>query len=175
MEAMNEKAKSIRLLILDVDGVMTTGAIYYCSNGTEFKGFHIHDGIGIKLLQKAGIEVAIITAKQSEAVVRRAADLDIKYVYLGYSDKLPAYEELKQKLKLSDHDIAYMGDDLPDLPILRRVNFAITVPNAPAIVQQHVDLITKNKPGKGAVREACEFILEAQNKLQSVIQSYLTK
>lgn len=175
MESASEKAKSIRLLILDVDGVLTTGAIYYCSNGTEFKGFHIHDGMGIKLLQKVGIEIAIITAKQSETVVKRAADLEIKHLYLGYNDKLPAYEDLKQKLKLSDQEIAYMGDDLPDLPILRRVNFAITVPNAPSIVQQHVDLITKHKPGKGAVREACEFILEAQNKLQSVLQSYLTK
>jgi 3-deoxy-D-manno-octulosonate 8-phosphate phosphatase (KDO 8-P phosphatase) len=168
-----DKAKQIRLLALDVDGVLTTGAIYYGSNGLEMRGFHIHDGMGIKLLQKAGMEVAIISSKKSEGVEKRIKELGITHAYLGQENKLPAYEELKQKLQLSDQEIAYMGDDLPDLPLLKRAGFAITVKNAPEIIKQHADYISKIKPGKGAVREVCEFILEAQDKLQSVLQSYL--
>lgn len=173
MQAIIEKAKPIRLLILDVDGVLTSGVIYYGNNGMEMKGFHLHDGLGIKLLQKSRVAVAIISGKNSEAVTRRVQELNIEHVYLGHDDKLPPYEELKQKLHLNDSEIAYMGDDLPDLPILRRVGLAITVPQAPEIIRQHADLITKNKAGKGAVREACEFIMEAQGQLQSVIESYL--
>jgi 3-deoxy-D-manno-octulosonate 8-phosphate phosphatase (KDO 8-P phosphatase) len=170
---MLDNVKKIRLLVLDVDGVLTTGAIYYGSNGFEMRGFHIHDGMGIKLLQKANISVAIISSKKSEAVEKRIQELGISHAYLGCEDKLPAYEDLKQKLNLMDDEIAYMGDDLPDLSILRRVGFAITVPNAPEIIQQHVDYITKIKPGKGAVREVSEFILQAQDKLQLVLQSYI--
>lgn len=173
MQSLLDKAKAIRLLILDVDGILTTGAIYYGKDGFEMRGFHIHDGMGMKLLQKANIQVAIISSKKSEAVERRMKELNVEHVYLGQENKLPAYEELKQKLRLTDNDIAYMGDDLPDLPLLRRAGLAITVPQAPEIIRQHVDYITKIKPGKGAVREACEFILEAQGQLQSVIQSYL--
>jgi len=173
MESMVEKAKATRVLVLDVDGVLTTGALYYGSEGFEMRGFHIHDGMGIKLLQNAGIKVAIISGKQSDAVERRIKELQIEHAYLGYDAKLPAYEDLKQKLNVSDHEIAYMGDDLPDLPILRRAGFSITVPQAPDIIKQHVDYITKIKPGKGAVREVCELILEAQDQLQSVLQSYL--
>jgi len=173
MQSLADKAKAIRLLVLDVDGVLTTGALYYGNDGFEMRGFHIHDGMGIKLLQNAGIKVAIISGKQSAPVERRIKDLQIEHAYLGYDVKLPAYEDLKQKLDIKDHEVAYMGDDLPDLPVLRRVGFSITVPEAPEIIKQHVDYITKIKPGKGAVREVCEFILEAQGCLQSVLQSYL--
>jgi 3-deoxy-D-manno-octulosonate 8-phosphate phosphatase (KDO 8-P phosphatase) len=175
MESNVEKAKAIRLLILDVDGILTSGLIYYDDQETMIKGFHIHDGLGIKLLQKAGIHVAIITAKHSEAVQKRMRDLNIEHVYMGYEEKLPAYQDLKQKLGLTDNEIAYMGDDLPDLPLLRRVKFALTAPHAPVIIQQHVDYVSKKKAGKGAVREACEFILQAQGKLDSMIESYLLK
>jgi 3-deoxy-D-manno-octulosonate 8-phosphate phosphatase (KDO 8-P phosphatase) len=168
-----EQAKNIRLLILDVDGVLTTGALYYGSSGFAMRGFHIHDGMGIKLLQKAGIEVAIITSKKSDAVAKRLEELGIRHAYLGQEDKRPAYQELKTKLQLDDTEIAYMGDDLPDLALLRRAGFAASVPNAPAIIQQYVDYITQKKPGKGAVREVCELILMAQGKLESVLQSYL--
>lgn len=173
MQPMLEKAKAIRLLILDVDGILTTGAVYYGSQGFEMRGFHIHDGMGIKLLQKANIQVAVISSKKSEAVEKRLKELNIEHGYLGRENKLPAYEELKQKLGLTDNEIAYMGDDLPDLPLLRRAGLAITVPQAPEIIRQNVDYITKIKPGKGAVREACEFILEAQGQMQFVLQSYL--
>src|SRR3990167_10620868 len=105
---MMEKIKPVRVLILDVDGVLTTGALYYGTNGFEMRGFHIHDGMGIKLLQKAQIEVAIISSKRSDAVEKRVQELGIRHVYLGYENKLPAYEDLKQKLHLTDQECAYM-------------------------------------------------------------------
>ena len=174
MTSPHEKAKSIRLFILDIDGVLTTGALYYLSDGVDMRGFHAHDGLGIQLLQKSGVDVAIISAKKSDVLERRLNDLHIQHVYLGYENKLPAYEAIKQTLQLDDHEIGYMGDDLPDLPLLRRAGFAATVPNAPSIIAQHVDYITKSKPGKGAVREVCELIMKAQDRYESVIQSYLT-
>ncbi|VVC76121.1 3-deoxy-D-manno-octulosonate 8-phosphate phosphatase KdsC [Aquicella siphonis] len=173
MQSLKEKAKSIRLFILDVDGILTTGAIYHGSNGFEMRGFHIHDGLGIKLLQKAGITVAVISGKKSEPVEKRMRELNIQHAYLGHENKLPAYEELKQQLQLKDHEIAYMGDDLPDLPLLKRAGLSITVPGTPEVISQAVDFITKKKPGKGAVREVCDWLLEAQDRYQSVIQSYL--
>lgn len=173
MQTAIEKAKAIRLLILDVDGTMTNGALYYTVNGAEIRSFHVQDGLGIKLLKKAGIGVAVISAKQCAAVTARLKDLQVEHIYLGHEDKLPAYTEIRQKLGLTDSQIAYMGDDLPDLPLLRRAHLAITVPKAPEIVHQEADLITQNKAGKGAVREACEFILQAQGLYQSVLQSYL--
>jgi len=169
---MIEHAKKVRVLALDVDGVLTTGALYYGSDGFEMRGFHIHDGMGIKLLQKANIQVAIISSKQSEAVEKRIQELGILHVYLGHENKLPAYENLKEKLNLNDEEIAYMGDDLPDLPLLRRAGFSITVKNAPEIIKQRVDYVTQKKPGKGAVREVCELILEAKGELQSLLESY---
>lgn len=172
MVSAADKARSIRLLILDVDGVLTNGIIYYGNDGILLKGFHIHDGMGIKLLKKSGVALAVISGKNSDAVARRLQELEIEHVYLGHGNKLPAYEELKQKLGVSDEAVAFMGDDLPDLPVLRRAGLAISVPQAPEIIRQHVDLITKKKAGKGAVREACEFIMEAQGSLQSVLQSY---
>lgn len=175
MDLIREKANAIRLLILDVDGILTSGVVYYGSDGFEMKGFHLHDGLGIKLLQKTGVAVAVISGKNSDPVARRLKELHIQHAYLGYEDKIPPYEELKQQLQLKDHEIAHMGDDLPDLPLLQRVGLALTVEAAPAIIKQHADFIAKMKPGKGAVREACEFIMEAQGSYQSVIQSYLEK
>lgn len=171
----HEHAKHIRLLILDVDGILTTGTVQYGTQGAELKGFHLHDGMGIKLLQKAGIAVAVISAKKSAAVSHRLKDLNVEHVYLGYENKLPAYIELKQKLNIADDVIAYMGDDLPDLPILRRVKLAITVPQAPDIIKQHTHLITTKKGGKGAVREVCDMLMEAQGLYQQMIQAYLTE
>jgi len=175
MDALTEKAKKIKLLILDVDGILSTGALYYDNNGETFKPFHVHDGLGIKLLQRAGIPVGIISAKKSDPLEKRIQDLAIDYPYLGYEDKLPIYEELKAKLQLQDEQIAYMGDDLPDLPLLKRVGFAATAANATEIILQHVDFKSKYKGGKGAVREVCELLLKAQNLYDSVIESYLTR
>ncbi len=168
-----DKAKTIKLLILDVDGTLTNGKLYYTSAGAEMRGFHVQDGMGLKLLRRSGVEIAVISAKHSEVVAKRMADLNIEHVFLGQENKIPAYETLKAKLGLNDSQIAYMGDDLPDLPLLRRAGLAISVPNAPEVIQQHVDFISTKKAGKGAVREACEYIMKAQGTFQAMIQSYL--
>jgi len=173
MQDVIDKAKRIRLLILDVDGVLTSGTIFYSNLGDELKGFNILDGLGIKLLQRAGIMVGIISARKSQLVERRVQELGIQHSYLGRDPKLPAYEELKTRLNLVDEEIAYMGDDLPDLPLLRRAGLAITVPNSSASMRQHVDITTINYGGQGAVREICEFILKAQNKYETMLESYL--
>jgi 3-deoxy-D-manno-octulosonate 8-phosphate phosphatase (KDO 8-P phosphatase) len=168
-----DKAKAIKLLILDVDGTLTNGKLYYTSAGAEMRGFHVQDGMGLKLLRRSGVEIAVISAKHSEVVAKRMADLNIEHVFLGQENKIPAYETLKAKLGLNDSQIAYMGDDLPDLPLLRRAGLAISVPNAPEVIQQNVDFISTKKAGKGAVREACEYIMKAQGTFQAMIQSYL--
>lgn len=174
MSAIIEKIKSIRLCIFDVDGTLTSGLIYYGSDQNTIRGFHIQDGMGIQLLHKSGMAVGIISAKSSQGVENRLKDLNIRHVYLGQENKLLAYETLKQQLSLNDEQIAYMGDDLPDLPLLRRAGLAITVPAAPDIVKQEADYITVKKAGKGAVREVCEWILTIQGHYSAVIQSYLT-
>ncbi len=174
MNILSEKAKAIQLIIFDVDGILTTGHLTYSPNGLEYKDFYVYDGQGIKFLQRAGIEVGIITNCLSAAVKRRMQDLGIQHVYQGAGAKLPAYEDLKQKLQLTDEKIAYMGDDLPDLPILSRVGLSITVPNAPKILQEKAMWVTEKAGGLGAVREVCEFIIHSQNKYESIVESYLS-
>lgn len=170
-----EKAKKIRLLICDVDGVLTTGALFYGPHGSEIKDFNVHDGLGMKLLQKSGVHVAIITAKKSEAVTLRMQDLGIEHVYQAQSDKWLAYTDLKQKLGVNDADIACIGDDLPDLPLLRQVGLPVSVPNAPKIIHEYVALVTETPGGKGAVRELCEMIMKAQGTWHSSIETYLRR
>ena len=175
MKKLRKKARHIRLVISDVDGVLTTGVLLYGPNGTELKDFHVQDGMGIKMLQQTGVHVAIITARKSEALNQRMSDLKVDHVYQGQSDKVLAYEELKQKLNVTDKEIAYIGDDLPDLPLLRRVGFSVTVPNAPKIIQKHAAWVTRNPGGKGAVRELCELIMKAQGTYKTIIDSYLQR
>lgn len=172
-ETLIEKAKSVRLLTLDIDGICTDGRMVYSSEGEISKSFYGLDGLGIKLIQNHGIEVGVISAKNSEAVTKRMSNLGVKYLYLGQEEKLSAYQLLRDRLQLSDHQIAYMGDDLPDLPILRRVGLAISVPNAASTVKEYVHMITQNPGGHGAVREVCEFILKAQEKWESALANYL--
>lgn len=174
MQDLIERAKKIKLAIFDVDGVLTNGILQYSKDGIESKEFHVHDGVGIKLLQQASIEVAIITAKESAVLTRRMKDLGVTHVYQGRANKLPAYEELKQKLNLTDEQISYMGDDLPDLPLICRAGLGITVANAPLITQQYAHWVTKCSGGNGAVREACDFILKAKDLYQSIIRPYLS-
>lgn len=168
-----EKAKAIRLAIFDVDGILTSGHIYYGTQGEKFRAFHVHDGLGLKLLMKAGINVGIISAKKSAEVQLRLDELGIHHIYLGQAEKIPAYEKLLKELALTDEQVAYMGDDLPDLALLKRANFAATVPSAAEIIKKSADYISKKKGGKGAVREVSEYILKAQNQYETVIQSYL--
>lgn len=172
---LNDKAKKIRLLIADVDGVLTSGVLFYGPEGSEVKDFNVHDGLGMKLLQKSGVQLAIITAKQSKAVALRMQDLNVEHVYQAQSDKLIAYQDLKQKLGLDDSEIAYIADDLPDLPLLCRVGLPVSVPNAPKIIHQHVAMITDAPGGKGAMRELCEFIMKAQGTYDSMMDSFLQR
>lgn len=168
-----DKAIKIKYLLLDVDGVLTNGLLFYGHHDEVTRAFHIHDGLGIKLLQKTGILIGIISAKKSDAVLKRLGDLDIQHIYLGYEKKLPAFLDFKETMQAEDHSIAYMGDDLPDLPLLKRAGLSITVPHAPEIIKQQVDYVTKKKAGKGAVREVCEFIMTAQDTFSTIINSYL--
>ncbi len=167
-----EKAKLIKLLVLDVDGVMTDGGILYTADGEEIKRFDVQDGHGIKLFLRAGIDVAIITGRRSKVVDIRAADLGIELVYQKALKKTGAYEDILQKRQLTDAQVAVMGDDLPDLPLVRRCGLSFTVPDAVEEVKREADIITKRRGGRGAVREACEYILKAQDLWDRVTQRY---
>lgn len=172
-ETAIKKAKPIRMAIFDVDGVLTDGKIYFTEEGGEYKAFHSQDGMGMKMLLKANIEIAIITARQSKLVSKRMAELGVKYVFQGQEDKSLAYREIKQKLGLDDYQIAYTGDDLNDLNLIRTSGLGIAVANASPIVQLHADWCTTRFGGAGAVREVCEFILSAKNELESLCEHYL--
>jgi len=173
MQSFNEKAKGIRLLILDVDGVLTSGNLVYTKDAIHYKAFSVYDGLGIKLLQKSGVPVAIITSCKSDIIKRRGQDLGLTYIYQGSDNKLIPYQDLKQKLQLKDEEIAYVGDDLPDLPIIRRVGLGMTVANAPSILQQQASYISKASGGQGAVREICELIMQAQGTYSDMLESFL--
>lgn len=173
MTTAAELAKDIALLALDVDGILSDGSIYYTAQGDEIKAFNIMDGLGIKLLQNAGIEVAIITGRVSPMVARRARELGIKHLVQGREDKLTALHELLKNTGISAEHVAYMGDDLPDLAAIKTVKLGITVPNAMPFVQQHADHVTSRPGGKGAVREVCELILAAQGKLEDQLHKFL--
>ncbi len=166
-------AKKIRLVIFDVDGVMTDGSIIYSSDGSEIKHFNVQDGLGIKLLHKSAIQTAIITGRNSTLVEKRAAELGIHHLVQGRDDKLRASLELINTLKLKRSEVAYMGDDLPDLGAIKHLGLGITVSNANEMVKQHADYICHNRGGNAAVREACEFILSAQEKLEDLTAEYL--
>ncbi len=166
-------AQKIRLLVLDVDGVLTDGSIYYSNNGDELKAFNIQDGLGIKLLQAAGIEVAIITGRNSSLLSRRTTELSIGSVIQGREDKLTALNELLADKAYELDEIAYMGDDLPDLAVIRRVGLGMTVANASPTIAEHSRWQSSREGGRGAVREAAEFILKAQNKFAQAIEPFL--
>lgn len=174
MEEIIKKAKTIRLVIFDVDGVLTSGKLCYGPNGLEYKEFHVHDGQGMKYLQKTGVQLGIITACKSKAVAVRMKDLGIDYVYQDTPEKQSAFTDLKQKLNLDNQEIAYVGDDLPDLPLIKQVGLGITVPNAPLTVRQHADWVTESRGGEGAVREVCELIMHAQGTYETILNSYLS-
>lgn len=168
-----EKAAKIKLLICDVDGVLSDGKVYWSNQGDEIKNFDIKDGLGIKLLQKAGIEVAVITGRDSKIVDFRANELGIKHVYQGRLDKRATFNQLLDELKLDAEQVAHVGDDLPDLPLMQLAGLGICVADAYHFVKQHADWITENKGGQGAVRNIADLILFSQNKLSDILKSYL--
>lgn len=173
MHSVIEKAKTIKLLAMDVDGVLTNGSLYFGNSGEEMKAFSILDGLGIKLLRDAGITPAIITGRCSELVKCRAGELKIELIYQGREDKLVALEELRADLGLEMKDIAYVGDDLPDLSAIRKAGLGITVANGHEFVARHADWQTRAAGGSGAIREVCELILQAQGKLNNALEQYL--
>lgn len=172
MQDVLARAKKIKLLILDIDGVCTDGKLYFNEQGETLKVFHVHDGLGMKLLQKSGVIIAVISARNSAAVNYRLQSLGITQVYQGQENKLIAFEKILQELQLTEDDVAYLGDDLPDLPIIRRVGLGMCVANANQHVKQHAHHITTQSGGNGAVREVCELIMQAQNTWQIALQNY---
>jgi 3-deoxy-D-manno-octulosonate 8-phosphate phosphatase (KDO 8-P phosphatase) len=172
MHNLHHRASSIRLVIFDVDGVLTDGSLYLGDDGQEYKAFYSRDGLGMTLLQSTGVRLAVITGRSSQVVKMRMESLGISEIYQGYQDKLPAYAELKQRLALSDAEIAYVGDDLVDLPIMRRVGLAIAVNDAHPNVLELAHWRTRSPGGRSAAREVCEFILSAQGNLDRVLAQF---
>ena len=170
---VTERARRIRVLIFDVDGVMTDGRLYYTDSGEEMKAFDVHDGLGIKLLQAAGVAAAIITSRSSQLVELRARNLGIAHLVQGAEDKAAAFAELIAGCGFDAEQAGFVGDDLVDLPVLRRCGLAIAVPEAPQILKQQVHYVTRARGGRGAVREACELVLQAQGALDRVLEPYL--
>ncbi len=169
---MDDKLKNIKLLLLDVDGVMTDGGIIYDGNGLETKVFNVKDGHGIKMLQRHGIEVGIITGRTSKVVDIRAKELGIELVYQGALKKLVSYEDIKLKTGLFDSQIAYIGDDVIDVPVMRRVAFAAAPPDALPEARNAASYVTSCGGGRGAVREVCDLILKGLGLWDEVVTRY---
>ena len=167
-----QQARGVRLAIFDVDGVLTDGTLYVSPRGEEFKAFHILDDHGLRMLLERGVDLAILSGRKSGAVTSRARELGISRVIQGAQDKLAAYRSLLRGLRLREQNTAFMGDDLPDLPVLLRCGFAISVPAAPAPVRAHVHYVTTAHGGRGAVREVCELIMRAQGTFDARLESY---
>ncbi len=173
-EGAVEKIRKIKLLMLDVDGVLTDGGIFYNDMGGEAKRFDVKDGHGIKIAIRAGIDVALVSARESRAVQYRAKDLGIELVYLGITDKVRTLEEIMEKKSLKPDEIAYVGDDLVDLRVIKRVGFSACVRDASAEVLDRVDYVTTRPGGKGAVREVVEVLLKSQDKWDMAIGQYFS-
>jgi 3-deoxy-D-manno-octulosonate 8-phosphate phosphatase (KDO 8-P phosphatase) len=160
-------ASEIKLLICDVDGVLSDGRIYMGNEGEELKTFHTHDGFGIKALMHVGIQVAVITGRNSQIVQRRMQALGVQHIYQGQGDKLPAFQDLLNKLGLTASQTAYIGDDVIDLPVMQQALLGVAVANAHPSVLQQADWITRTCGGEGAVREVCDLILQSQGQLKA--------
>jgi 3-deoxy-D-manno-octulosonate 8-phosphate phosphatase (KDO 8-P phosphatase) len=172
-DSLMKRVKKIRLVIFDVDGVLTDGGLYHTSDGQEIKRFHSRDGLGIRLLKDNGIATAIITGRQSNVVAHRAKELAIDHVHQGKRHKTEAFLSLCEELSLSADEVAFMGDDLIDLPVMSRVGLALAVQDAHDDVLKHAHWVSQYGGGKGAAREACEMILTTQGKWDDIVAGYL--
>ena len=170
--ALADKIAKVKVLILDVDGVLTDGRIVISDDGQETKCFNVRDGHGLKMIRRAGVEVMFLTGRKSRVVEHRARELGVERVYQGALDKLAVLQEILNSTGLSPGHVAYMGDDIVDLPVLRRAGFSVTVSDAHEDVLKAVDLVTKNPGGRGAVREVCEIILKVQGKWEGLMERY---
>mgnify|MGYP000850630590 FL=1 len=169
---MRERIARIKLVLFDVDGVLTDGRIYIDNNGVESKAFDVKDGHGLKMLQRSGFLVGLITGRQSQIVEHRARELGIDLIFQGVKEKLPVFEKIAGELQFKDGEIAYMGDDLVDLPVLRRVGFSATVADACEVVKAEVDFVACHRGGRGAVREFCELLLKESGRWAEVVARY---
>jgi 3-deoxy-D-manno-octulosonate 8-phosphate phosphatase (KDO 8-P phosphatase) len=172
MQDVLDKAKQIKLVIFDVDGVLTDGSIIMGDDGEEYKAFNARDGHGMRLLQYTGVELGIITGRTSKVVEHRMLNLNINHVYQGQRVKLPAFKDLLDRLNLKPEQCAYVGDDWVDLAIMRRVGLAIAVQDADELVKKQAHWITPSNGGKGAAREVCELIMKGQGTLQDQIERH---
>lgn len=168
-----QRAQAVKLAIFDVDGVLTDGKLYFLVDGSEFKTFNTLDGQGIKMLIASGVRTAIISGRTTPVVERRSQNLGIQHLYQGREDKLVVLDELLGKLGLSYEQVAYLGDDLPDLPVIRRVGLGMAVASADGFVRQHAHGVTQARGGEGAAREFCELIMRAQGSLDAAHAAYL--
>ena len=166
--------KNIRLVIADVDGIMTDGSLHYDAHGETHKTFHVLDGHGIKKLKHLGITFAVISGRNHPAVTKRLQELDVSHIFLGVSDKLAIYQQLKEQLHLKDENIAYIGDDEPDLPLLERVGLSGSVPNALPEIQNRVDYCCQRAGGQGALREFIEHVISQQDSIHHKVTLYAT-
>lgn len=162
LSAVKKRAKKIRCVFLDIDGVMTDCKLYLAADGSELKAVNVKDGLGMKLLMKAGVEVAVISGRPSAAMQKRLESLGLRHIYLNTEDKLPAYEAVQKKLGISDAECAHVGDDTPDLPLFKRVALAVVVADAHPKAMAAAHWKTRNIGGNGAIREVADLILEAQ-------------
>ena len=168
-----QRAKDIKLIIFDVDGVMTDGQLMIGDDGQEYKAFNSQDGLGMKLLKASGVETAIITGRTSKVVTMRSESTGVGYFYQGVEDKLEAFNDLLLKTGLAPAQCAFMGDDVVDLPPMRRCGLALTVPGAHILVKQHAHYIATHEAGRGAVREVCELLMQAQGTYDAQMAPYL--
>lgn len=173
MRELEEKVGRIRMLVFDVDGVLTDGRLYFSDDGHESKAFHTLDGHGIKMLQRTGVSTAIITGRTTRLVAKRAQDLGIEHLYQGREDKADALTELCTDLDMPIEDVAFMGDDLPDLGAIRKAGVGMTVANAHYFVREHADWVSQFAGGSGAAREACDFIMRIQGTLDDALARFL--
>ena len=171
--ALATKAQAVRLLVLDVDGVLTNGQLLFTAEGEAMKTFNTLDGHGLKMLKQSGVALAVITGRSSPIVKKRVTDLGIEHLYLGREDKLEALTELLSELGLDLAQTAYIGDDLPDLPAICQAGLGLTVPNGYSLLKQHADWCSHARGGEGAVREACDLIMQAQGTLADALVAYL--
>jgi 3-deoxy-D-manno-octulosonate 8-phosphate phosphatase (KDO 8-P phosphatase) len=173
MQDVLEKAAQIKLVIFDVDGVLTDGGLFFGDDGQEYKAFYSRDGLGMKLLKQTGVEIGVITARNSKVVEHRMQNLGIANVYQGKLNKLDAFEHMLAKLQISAKQTAYVGDDVVDLPVLKQAGLAIAVQDAHPFVKQHAHWITQHCGGRGAARDVCELIMQAQGTLETQLNSFL--
>lgn len=167
------RAQRVRLALFDVDGVLTDGTVYVGQGGEELKAFNILDGLGLKMLGASGVATALLSGRKSRMVALRAREMGIVHVMQGIENKLEAYRSLLRKQRLAEEETSFMGDDLPDLPVLRRCGLAFSVPGAPDIVRSHVHYVTRAGGGHGAAREVCEFLMKARGTFEQQMRAYL--